>query len=134
MVRSVQAAFVCKRRMPLNESIDLSIDDRILAGDLEAIHDFAREAIADLERIADEAAALLCDEPDVVRRLAAVRLRQSATGRQWHGASISGAFDQETGTTDRAGKEPRGPRRAEGKPRQAKVGKPANKRGKRASS
>jgi len=118
MIRSVQAQFVCKARMPLNESIDLSIDERILAGDLEVIHDFARQAIDELEQIADRAAALLCDEPEAMKRLAAVRLRQSRTGRQWHGPATSSVFDQETGAKDRAGQEVRGPdQRQESTPR-----------------
>jgi len=127
IVRSVAASFVCKHRLPLNESIDLSIDERIYAGDLEAIHDMAREAIADLEALADRAAALLCDEPETLRRISEVRRRQSATGRQWHGTEISGPIT-DAGPTDRAGKEPRGPRRGQERTRRAKGGKPANTR------
>lgn len=123
IVRSVAAAYVCKRRMPLNESIDLSIDERIDAGDLEAIHDFAREAITDLETIADRAAELLCDDPETLKRLSEVRARQAATGRQWHRIENTDA-----GSTDLAGKEPRGPRRCQERTRQAKGGKPANTR------
>lgn len=123
IVRSVQAEAVCTARLPLNESIDLSLDERILAGDLEVIHDFAREAIDELEQIADRAAALLCDEPEAMKRLAAVRLRQSRTGRQWHGPATSGVFDQETGATDRAGKEVRGPDQHQEHTPRATVGK-----------
>lgn len=123
IVRSASAAYFCTRRLPLNESIDLSIDERIYAGDLEAIHDMAREAIADLEALADLAASLLCDEPETLKRLSEVRARQAATGRQWHRIENTDA-----GSTDRAGKEPRGPRRGQERTRQAKGGKPANTR------
>lgn len=127
IVRSTAASFVCKRRLALNETIDLTIDQRIHAGDLEAIHDMVREAIADLEALADRAAALLCDDPETLKRLSEVRRRQAATGRQWHGADISGPIT-DAGSTDRAGKEPRGPRRGQERTRRATGGKPANKR------
>ena len=130
IVRSAAASFVCKRRLPLNETIDLSIDDRITAGDLEVIHDMAREAIAGLEQIAERAASLLCDEPEALKRLAEVRRRQDQTGRQWHGAEVSGQIT-DAGTTDRAGTEPRGPRHGQERTRRAKGGKPATKRGRR---
>lgn len=124
MVRSASAAYCCKHRLPLNESIDLSIDERIYAGDMEAIHDMAREAIADLEALADLAASLLCDEPETLKRLSEVRARQAATGRQWHRIENTDA-----GSTDRAGKEPRWPGREQDYFLRARDGKQAKKRG-----
>ena len=125
IVRATTAQFVCQRRLPLNETIDLSIDDRIHAGDLEAIHDMVREAIADLEELAERAAGLLCDEPDALRRLAEIRLRQSRTGKNWHGGAIS---NKDAGVMDHAGTEPRGPGHQQDRPRGAMAGKAATKR------
>lgn len=130
LVQATQASFVCKRRLPLNESIDLSVDERIVAGDLEAIHDMARDAIAELETIADRAAGLLCDEPDALKRLAEVRRRRDDTGKAWHGQVVSGQL-KDADSTDRAGTEPRGPRRGQERTRRATGGKPATKRGRR---
>lgn len=124
----------CDGRLAINDAEGMSIDARIAAGDRIAVVDAAVAAGTMLLDLAAEMSELLTDDREALIRLAEVRMRQDRTGRQWHGTSISGDFDQDTGTTDRAGKEPRGPRRAAGKPRQAKAGKPANRRGKRASS
>ena len=127
MFRSVAAIFGCTRRMPLNETIDLEIDERLQLGDLEAVHDMTREAIADLETLADRVAGLLCDEPEALRRLAEVRVRQERTGRPWYGEAISGSF-KDAAATDRGGKEPRGAGHGQEQPRRARAGKPAQKR------
>jgi len=127
MFRSVAAIFGCTRRMPLNETIDLDIDERLQLGDLEAVHDMTREAIADLETLADRVAGLLCDEPEALRRLAEVRVRQDRTGRPWYGEAISGSF-KEAAATDRGGKEPGGSGHGQETPRRARAGKPAQKR------
>jgi hypothetical protein len=127
MFRSVAAIFGCTRRMPLNETIDLEIDERLQLGDLEAVHDMTREAIADLETLADRVAGLLCDEPEALRRLAEVRVRQDRTGRPWYGEAISGSF-KDAAATDRGGKEPRGAGHGQETPRRARAGKPATKR------
>lgn len=124
----------CDGRLAINDAEGMSIDARIAAGDRIAVVDAAVAAGTMLLDLAADMSELLTDDREALIRLAEVRMRQDRTGRQWHGASISGDFDQDTGTTDRAGKEPRGPRRAAGKPRQAKAGKPAKQRGKRASS
>jgi hypothetical protein len=128
LTRAYQSVFCCKRRLPLNETIDLSIDQRIYAGDLEAIHDMTREAISDLETLADRIAGLLCDEPDALRRLSEVRLRQSRTGKNWHGGAIA---NKDASVTDRAGTEPRGPGHEQDRPRGARAGKAAQKRSSR---
>jgi hypothetical protein len=127
--------FSGSRRLPLNETIDLTIDERIAAGDLEAMYDAAREAISDLETLADKIAELLCGEPEALRRLSEVRLRQNRTGKPWHGGAITAATsNQDAGVTDHAGTEPRGPRREQEPPRRAKAGKAATKRSRRAES
>ena len=125
IVRSITSVWDCKRRLPLNETIDLSIDERIRAGDLEAIHDMTREAISDLETLADRIAGLLCDEPEALRRLSEVRLRQSRTGKNWHGGAIA---NKDASVTDHAGTEPRGPGHEQDRPRGARAGKAATKR------
>ena len=132
IVRAVAMVFSGSRRLPLNETIDLSIDERIAAGDLEAIYDSTREAISDLETLADRIADLLCGEPEALRRLSEVRMRQDRTGKPWHGGAIAqAAKQQDAGVTDHAGTEPRGPRRQQEPPRRAKAGKAAKKRGSR---
>lgn len=123
------AMIVCRRRLPLNDTIDMDIEQRLLAGDLEAIYDSTREAIYDLETLADRIAELLCGEPEALRRLSEVRMRQNRTGKPWHGGAMtSAAKQQDAGVTDHAGTEPRGPRRQQERPRRAKAGKAAKKR------
>ena len=123
---------VCRRRLPLNDTIDMDIEQRLLAGDLEAIYDSTREAISDLETLADRIAELLCGEPEALRRLSEVRMRQDRTGKPWHGGAITAATsNQDAGVTDHARTEPRGPRRQQEPPRRAKAGKAAKKRGSR---
>ena len=129
------AMIVCRRRLPLNDTIDMDIEQRLLAGDLEAIYDSTREAIYDLETLADRIAELLCGEPEALRRLSEVRMRQNRTGKPWHGGAMtSAAKQQDAGVTDHAGTEPRGPRRQQERPRRAKAGKAATKRSRRAES
>jgi hypothetical protein len=130
MIRALTARGFCTRRLPLNETIDLDIDTRLQLGDLEAVHDMAREAISDLETLADRVAGLLCDEPDAIRRLAEVRIRQDRTGKSWYGEAISGSFT-DAAATDRGGKEPRGAGHCQEQPRRARAGEPAKKRSKR---
>jgi hypothetical protein len=126
------AMIVCTRRLPLNETIDMDIEQRLMAGDLEVIYDSTREAIADLETIADRMADLLCGEPEALRRLSEVRMRQNRTGKPWHGGAITAALNnQDAGVKDHAGTEPRGPRRQQEPPRRAKAGRAAKKRSRR---
>jgi hypothetical protein len=118
------ASVWCEERLPLNETIELSVTERIFSGDLDAIHDLIREAIDALEPLADLAGSLLCDEPEVLKRLSEVRLRQSRTGKAWHGGAItSAAKQQDAGVTDHAGKEPSGAGHQQEQPRRAKAGK-----------
>jgi hypothetical protein len=123
----VAATFVATRRLPLNETVDLDIDKRLQLGDLEAVHDMTREAIADLETLADRVAGLLCDEPEALRRLAEVRVRQDRTGKPWYGQAISGSFT-DAAATDRGGQEPGGSWHGQEQPRRARAGKPAKTR------
>ena len=120
---------VCRRRLPLNDTIDMDIEQRLLAGDLEAIYDSTREAISDLETLADRIVELLCGEPEALRRLSEVRMRQNRTGKLWHGGAMTSAANkQDAGVTDQPGTEPRGPRIEQERPRRAKAGKAAKKR------
>jgi hypothetical protein len=116
----------CRERLPLNETIELSVVERIFSGDLDAIHDLIREAIDALEPLADLAGSLLCDEPEVLKRLSEVRLRQCRTGKSWHGGAIT---NKDASVTDHAGKEPRGPGREQEPPRRSKAGKAGTRRG-----
>lgn len=118
----------CDGGLPIDQADAMTIDARIAAGDRIAVVDAAVEAGTALLDLAAEMSELLTDDRQVLVRLAEVRLRQERSGRQWHGTSISGAFSQETGPTDRAGKEPRGPRRSKDRSRGAKAGKPASKK------
>jgi hypothetical protein len=117
------ASVWCEKRLPLNETIDLTVTQRIFSGDLEAIHDLIREAIEDLEQLAERAASLLCDDPAALKRLAEVRRRQEQTGRQW----CRPPDNQETDATDRAGQEPRGPGSRQDNTPRARAGKRAKK-------
>ena len=130
MIRALTARGFCTRRLPLNETIDLDIDTRLQMGDREAVHDMVVEAVAELGDLADRVAGLLCDEPDAMRRLAEVRIRQDRTGKSWYGEAISGSF-KDAAATDRGGKEPRGAGHCQEKSRRAKAGEPAKKRSKR---
>jgi hypothetical protein len=119
------ASVWCEKRLPLNETIDLTVTQRIFSGDLEAIHDLIREAIEDLEQLAERAASLLCDDPAALKRLAEVRRRQEQTGRQW----CRPPDNQETDATDRAGQEPRGPGSRQDNTPRARAGKRVRRRG-----
>ena len=110
----------------MNETIELTVLERIFSGDLEAIHDLIREAIEDLEQLAERAASFLCDDPAALRRLAELRRRQQQTGRQ-----SRRPIAQETGATDSAGTEPRGPGQEQERSRRATAGKAATTRGRR---
>lgn len=124
-VNASAASVWCDNRLPLNETIELSVVERIFSRDLDAIHDLIREAIDALEPLADLAGSLLCDEPEVLKRLSEVRLRQCRTGKSWHG----GAIKQDAGVKDHAGTELRGPRHQQEPPRRAKAGKAGTRRG-----
>jgi len=127
MIRALTARGFCTRRLPLNETIDLDIDTRLQIGDLEAVHDMVVEAVAELGDLADRVAGLLCDEPEAMRRLAEVRIRQDRTGKSWYGEAISGSF-KDAAATDRGGKEPRGAGHCQEQPRRARAGEPAKTR------
>ena len=89
-------------RMPLNDVIDLSIDERIEIGDAEALFDAVAEAMEQLDNLQNEFSLTLHVDVATLTRISEVRRRQDATGRQWRGSAWT---NQETGTTDRAGKE-----------------------------
>lgn len=89
-------------RMPLNDVIDLSIDERIKIGDAEALFDAVAEARDQLGELQEQIAETLHTDMQTMVRISDVRRRQDATGRQWRGSSWT---NQETGTTDRVGKE-----------------------------
>jgi hypothetical protein len=116
----------CEERLPLNETIEFTVTERIFRGDLDAIHDLIREAIDALEPLADLAGSLLCDEPEVLKRLSEVRLRQCRTGKSWHGGAIT---NKDASVTDHAGTEPRGPGHQQENPSRARAGKAGTRRG-----
>ena len=89
-------------RMPLNDVIDLSIDERIEIGDAEALFDAVAEARDQLGELQERIADTLHTDYQTMLRISDVRRRQDATGRQWRGSSWA---NQETGTTDRVGTE-----------------------------
>jgi hypothetical protein len=89
-------------RMPLNDVIDLSIDERIEIGDAEALFDAVAEARDQLGELQEQIAETLHTDIQTMVRISDVRRRQDATGRQWRGSSWT---NQETATTDRCGKE-----------------------------
>lgn len=123
LVQSTVGSMVAAHRMPLTYSDGMSIDDRIHVGDMDAVHDCIVEAINSLETLVDRAAAALCDEPDVLRRLAEVRRRQEETGRQWRRPPTQDARE-----TDPAGTEGRGPAHQQERPRRARAGKAVSRR------
>lgn len=100
--RAVDAREFTVGRMPLNDVIDLSIDERIEIGDAEALFDAVGEARDQLGELQEQIAETLHTDMQTMVRISDVRRRQDATGRQWRGSSWT---TQETGTTDRAGKE-----------------------------
>jgi len=92
-------------RMAFNDVIDMTIDQRIEAGDAEAVFDAVAEAMEQLDNLQNEFALTLHVDVATLTRISEVRRRQEATGRQWRGSSWA---NQETGTTDRVGTEPGG--------------------------
>jgi hypothetical protein len=100
--RARDAMDCCHGRLPLNETIDLSIDERIEQGDAEALFDAVVEAMETLADLQDRIAESYMCDADTMRRLAAVRLRKELTGRDWRGAAWP---EQETAATDRGGRE-----------------------------
>lgn len=100
--RAVDSMAMQSRRMAFNDVIDLSIDERIEIGDAEALFDAVAEAMEQLDNLQNEFSLTLHVDVATLTRISEVRRRQDATGRQWRGSSWT---NQETGATDRAGKE-----------------------------
>lgn len=103
--RAVDSMAVQSHRMAFNDVIDLTIDQRIEAGDAEAVFDSVAEAMERLDNLQNEFALTLHVDVATLTRISEVRRRQNATGRQWRGSSWT---NQEPATTDRCGKEPGG--------------------------
>lgn len=99
--RAVDCMAIPSRRIPLNDVIDLTIDERIEAGDAEALFDAVSEARDQLGQLQEQVADTLHTDYQTMLRISDVRRRQQATGRQWRGAT----WNQETGVTDHAGTE-----------------------------
>jgi len=99
--RAVDSLAIPSSRLPLNDVIDLTIDERIEAGDAEALFDAVAEAREQLDDLQDQIAATLHTDYQTMLRISDVRRRQQATGRQWRGTT----WNKETGTTDRVGME-----------------------------
>lgn len=103
--RANDAVQFIRGRLPLNDVIDLSIDDRIELGDAEALFDAVSEARDQLGELQERIADTLHTDMVTMLRISDVRRRQDATGRQWRGQSFP---KQEPAATDRSGKEPGG--------------------------
>ena len=99
--RAVDSLAIPSSRLPLNDVIDLTIDERIEAGDAEALFDAVAEAREQLDDLQEQIAATLHTDYQTMLRISDVRRRQQATGRQWRGTT----WHKETGTTDRVGME-----------------------------
>ena len=100
--RAIDCMTIPSCRLPLNDVIDLTIDERIEAGDAEALFDAVAEARDQLGELQEKVAATLHTDYQTMLRISDVRRRQQATGRQWRGSAWT---DKDTGTTDRAGTE-----------------------------
>lgn len=99
--RAVDSMAMQSHRMAFNDVIDLTIDQRIEAGDAEAVFDAVAEAMEQLNNLQNEFAITLHVDVATMTRISEVRRRQQATGRQWRGTT----WNKETGTTDRVGME-----------------------------
>lgn len=106
----------CDGRLSVDDAELLTIDARIAAGDRVAVVDAAVEAGTALLALAAEMSEVLTDDRDALVRLAEIRLRKSLLLRE----------KKETGATDCAWKEPRGPRKCQETPRRAMAGEPEN--------
>jgi len=100
--RAIDCMAIPSCRLPLNDVIDLTIDERIEAGDAEALFDAVAEARDQLGELQEQVAATLHTDYQTMLRISDVRRRQQATGRQWRGSVWT---DKDTGTTDRVGTE-----------------------------
>lgn len=67
-------------RLGLDEQASMSIDDRITAGDREAIHDAIVEAREDLDEVGRQLSLLLTDDADVLDRIAALKRTRNLVG------------------------------------------------------
>jgi len=90
--------------LPLDQADDLSIDERIKAGDRTAIYDAIVEAIAGLEAVRNQAAEIAAGDPAAMERL---RELQEIKRRDGCKASICSSrwFRQETAGSEASGKE-----------------------------
>jgi hypothetical protein len=87
-------AQACDRRLPLEETDDLTIDERIAKGDREAIYDAIVEATVALDILRADIGGLLAEGSDAFDRLAEVRA-----------ARLRNGDPKETAARDRSGKE-----------------------------
>jgi hypothetical protein len=88
--------------MPLHESDDMTIDQRIAAGDREAIYDAIVEAREALDIVRDDIGTLLADDPTTLERL-----RELSAKRVRHGEPQERRprRKKDAAATDRSGKE-----------------------------
>lgn len=97
------AAQVCSVRLPVDEADELTIDERIAAGDREAIYDAIVEAREALDLVRADIGTLLVDDASTLERL-----REVTTKRQRHGDPQERRPrrpKQDAAATDRSGKE-----------------------------
>jgi hypothetical protein len=97
----------CTQRLPLDQTADLDVDQRIALGDAEALHDSLTAAIEELDEIRVAAAALLMEDDHAAGRMAAILEHKRRTAKNW--------TYRDAGVMDHAGKEPRRSRGRGGK-------------------
>lgn len=90
--------------IPLDTQSDMSLDERINAGDREAIYDAIVEAMSDLEGVRRDIGTLLVEDADVLDRLAEVR-RSRITNGEPPMVRPRRRKNKETAGTDAGGKE-----------------------------
>lgn len=101
-----ERAQACGQRFTVDETVDLTVAQRIANGDREAIYDAIVEAASALDTLREQIGGALADgEPEVMARTAELRAAKAA-GR-CTAVICSARWGQETGATDRTGKERR---------------------------
>jgi hypothetical protein len=70
----------CGTRLSLDEAEAMSIDQRILVGDLTAMYDAIVEAREALDIVRADVGTLVAGDPETLDRLAAVRAESEARG------------------------------------------------------
>jgi hypothetical protein len=106
LVQLATQAHGCCGEIPLSRMCVLSIEERLVAGDVRAIRDAASEFLADLEVWLSDYDAAVGDDPDARSRIDAVRVAKERRGELKFDPVIAG--DRGDGSQrEGAAKEPR---------------------------